>query len=141
MAGSPSSSQPVTFTTAGYRLPAADPAGGGDARTGLPVAAGMLAIADTPTDRRVWMPAEVVGIRKPGHAELPFQSGCLADGYRGSPHTRPVDGGYSDSRTRARSANARRASVELGAKRSKPWGAPGRTCSSTGMPAAANCWA
>jgi len=33
-----------------------------------------------------------------------------------------VDGGYSDSRTRARSANARRASVELGAKRSKPWG-------------------
>src|SRR5262249_41844611 len=61
MAGSPSSSQPVTFTTAGYRLPAADPAGGGDARTGLPVAAGMLAIADTPTDRCSYASSSISG--------------------------------------------------------------------------------
>ncbi len=30
MAGSPSSSQPITLTTAGYRSPTADPSGGGD---------------------------------------------------------------------------------------------------------------
>jgi hypothetical protein len=46
MAGSPSSSQSITLMTAGY--PTVDPAGGCDARTGLRVVTGMLAIANGP---------------------------------------------------------------------------------------------
>ena len=48
MAGSPSSSHSITLTTAATRSPKADPTGGCDARTGLRVVTGMLAIAAGP---------------------------------------------------------------------------------------------